>query len=224
MFEGFADADAKFFKKLAKHNDREWFGEHKEEYEEGWNGPMKMVLEEVRDKIDASYPHCELSEPKVFRIYRDVRFSKEKVPYKTHVGGLIPTHRTGRKITDVPMALYFHVGADESFAAAGHYMMEAESLGRFRNAVADEKRGKELASLLARLEKKGYAARAHEALKRPPKGFDPDHPRAALLKWKGCIVRMPNLPKGILAKRDLVPWLVAASKATAPLVTWLALA
>ena len=224
MFEGFADAKATFFKKLAKHNDREWFGEHKEEYEEGWNGPMKTVLEEVRDKIDASFPHCELDEPKTFRIYRDVRFSKDKAPYKTHVGGLIPTRRTGRKITDVPMALYFHVGAEESFAAAGHYMMEPESLARFRKATADDKRGRELTGLLARLAKKGYAARAHEVLKRPPKGYDPEHPRAELLKWKGCIVRMPDLPNGILAKRDLVPWLVAASRATAPLVTWLALA
>lgn len=223
MFEGFADADAKFFKRLAKNNNRDWFGEHKAEYEEGYAAPMKALLEEVRDKIDAAYPHCELADAKAFRIHRDVRFSKDKLPYKTHIGGLIPVQRTGKRVTDIPMALYFHVSPEESFAASGHYMMEPDSLGRFRKAVADD-RGKELAQIIAKLGKKGYRASAHESLKRPPKGFDPDHPRAEMLKWKGCIVRMPPLPKGVLAKRALVPWLVTACKTTAPLVSWLAFA
>src|SRR3977135_1964439 len=130
-FEGFADADAKFFKALAKKNERAWFLAHKAEFEEGWNAPMNLLLAEVKEAIDRAYAHCDLDEPKVFRIFRDIRFSKDKSPYKTHIGGYIPLRRAGKRATDVPMALYFHVGATEAFGAAGHYMMDPQSLERF---------------------------------------------------------------------------------------------
>src|SRR6201990_1542304 len=111
-FEGFADSTAKFFKALTKNNERDWFQAHKAEFEEGWNTPMKLLLNEVRGAIDGAFPSCDLAEPKVFRIFRDVRFSKDKSPYKTHIGGYLPVKRSGKKATDVPMALYFHVGAN----------------------------------------------------------------------------------------------------------------
>jgi len=223
-FEGFADANGKFFKALAKKNEREWFQAHKDEFEEGWNAPMKLLLADVRASIDRAYAHCDLDEPKVFRIFRDVRFSKDKSPYKTHIGGYIPLKRSGRTATDLPMALYFHVGATETFGAAGHYMMQPDSLERFRAAVADEKRGKELEKILTALARKGFKADAHETFKRVPKGYDADHPRAELLKRKGLTASFPALPKGILATPELVRWLATASKATAPLVEWLAFA
>ncbi|HLK40485.1 MAG TPA: DUF2461 domain-containing protein, partial [Polyangiaceae bacterium] len=176
-FTGFVDDDAKFFKALARKNERAWFLAHKGEFEAGWNGPMKELLSQVRDAIDRAYAHCDLDDPRVFRIFRDVRFSKDKSPYKTHIGGLVPTKRTGSKVTDLPMALYFHVGATERFGAAGHYMMEPASLARFRAAIADDKQGRELTKILAGLAKKGFKADSHDAYKRVPKGFDPDHPR-----------------------------------------------
>ena len=223
-FAGFADAQARFFKSLAKNNDREWFLAHKSEFEQGWNEPMKRLLAEVRESIDAAFPHCELAEPKVFRIFRDMRFSKDKSPYKTHIGGFLPLARKGKKATDLPMALYFHVGADESFGAAGHYMMEPDSLDRFRRAVADDKKGKELEKVLAALAKKGFESDSHEKLQRVPKGFDPDHPRADLLKRKGLVVSFPDLPPGLMAKPGLVKWVADACKTAAPFVEWLAFA
>jgi uncharacterized protein (TIGR02453 family) len=223
-FQGFADADAKFFKALAKKNDREWFQAHKAEYEEGWHAPMKLLLSDVKAAIDKTYAHTDLDEPKVFRIFRDVRFSKDKTPYKTHVGGFVPLLRRGKKATDLPMAVYFHVGVDETFGAAGHYMMEPESLARFRKAVADDKRGKELERILAGLAKKGFKADSHESLKRVPKEYDADHPRAELLKRKGLIVGFPKVPKGLLATPKLTKWVADCCKATAPLVEWLAFA
>jgi uncharacterized protein (TIGR02453 family) len=117
-FQGFADADAKFFKALAKHQSREWFQSHKSDFEEGYQIPMKELLAEVTAGIDSSYEHTDLAEPKIFRIFRDVRFSKDKAPYKTHVGGLIPVKLRG-DLMEVPVALYFHVGQPDSFAAAG---------------------------------------------------------------------------------------------------------
>jgi uncharacterized protein (TIGR02453 family) len=223
-FEGFADSKATFFKRLAKKNDRVWFAAHKDEFEAGWNAPMKALLADVKDAIDARYAHCDLAEPKVFRIFRDVRFAKDKTPYKTHVGGLIPIERQGTRVTDLPIALYFHIGADETLAAAGHYMMEPPSLARFRKAVAEDARGKEVAKIIASLEKKGFRASAHESLKRVPKEFDPEHPRAELLKGKGLIVRYPAVPASLFTKPALVKWLADASKTAAPLVEWLVFA
>ena len=185
---------------------------------------MKLLLAEVREAIDATYAHCELGEPKVFRIFRDVRFAKDKSPYKTHLGGVVPLARSGKKVTDLPMALYFHVGAKETFGAAGHYQMEPDSLARFRAAVADEARGKELAKILASLARKGFAADTHEGFKRVPKGFPLDHPRANLLKRRGLVVEFPALPAGLLADAKLARWLAGASKTAAPLVEWLAFA
>ncbi|HTQ02544.1 MAG TPA: DUF2461 domain-containing protein [Polyangiaceae bacterium] len=221
-FTGFPDADGKFFKALAKKNERAWFLAHKAEFETGWNEPMKALLGELREAIDGAYPHTDLGEPKVFRIFRDVRFSKDKSPYKTHIGGYIPLARHAKTTTDLPMACYVHIGAGETFAAAGHYMMEKESLERFRKAVADDKRGKALVGILAALAKKGFVAETHERSKRVPKGFPPDHPRAELLTYKGLTVGFPAIPKALFTSSKLVKWLAAACKTSAPLVEWLA--
>ena len=222
-FEGFADPNAKFFRLLAKNQDRAWFQAHKAEFEAGWQAPMKELLAEVRAGIDRAYQHCDLDAPKLFRIFRDVRFAKDKSPYKTHVGGLIPITRRG-KVTEVPMALYVHVGEPNSFAAAGHYMMDPRSLERFRAAVADDKRGRELDKLLAVLTKKGFVVGSHDSYKRMPKGYDADHPRAEHLLRKGLTVRFPELPKGILATPKFSAWLISTAKAAAPLVEWLTFA
>jgi uncharacterized protein (TIGR02453 family) len=222
-FPGFADKDAKFFRALAKNQTKAWFQAHKDEFEDGYHQPMKALLADVREAIDRSFPHVDLDEPRVFRIYRDVRFSKDKSPYKTHVGGVIPVKRTA-KMTEVPIALYFHVGEPRSFGAAGHYMMDAHALEKFRQAVADVKRGKELDRLLGALVKKGFSVDSHDTYKRVPKGYDPDHPRAAHLKRKGLTVGFPQLPKGILTSPKLVPWVTAQSKAAASLVEWLVFA
>jgi uncharacterized protein (TIGR02453 family) len=222
-FQGFADDKGKFFAAVAKHQNRDWFQAHKTQFDEGWNGPMRDLLLEVRDAIDKAYRYCELDEPKIFRLYRDVRFSKDKSPYKTHLAGLIPIQRAG-KMTEVPAALYFHVGQPHAFAAAGHYMMDSEVLDRFRKAVADDKSGRRLARILSELQKKGFSAESHGTYARVPKGYDPAHPRADHLKRKGLTVTFPAIPKGYLAKAKLVPWLATQAKAAAPLVEWLVFA
>ena len=222
QFDGFADDDGKFFRALAKHQDRAWFQAHKAEYEEGWNKPMKLLVAELRVAIDGLYPHCDLGDPKVLRIFRDVRFSRDKSPYKTNIAAVIPTKRKGGTFGG-PAALYVSIGK-EKFAAAGYYMMEAADLARFRAAVAEDTRGKELAKVLAKLEKKGFTIEPHGTYARVPKGFDREHPRAEILKYKGLIAGYPPFPKGLLTGRKLVDWLVKTSKDVAPLVEWLVFA
>ncbi len=218
-FEGFPDAEMKFFRALDRHQDRAWFAKHKAEYEEGWAKPMAALLAEVRDKLDAAYPTVELGEPKVFRIHRDVRFAADKSPYKTSVSGVI-TARRGGKVTESPAAVYVQLGL-ETFVGAGLYMMDAPTLARYRAALLDDARGGEVAKIVRALEKKGFKAAAAEELKSAPRGIDPAHPRIDLLKKKGLVVEFPPVPEGSVTGRAFLDWVTAEAKRVAPLVSWL---
>jgi len=220
-FEGFADKEARFFKALARNQRREWFAAHRTEYEEGWLTPMRALLAEARERLDAAVPDHPLGEPKVFRIHRDVRFSRDKAPYKTHIGGYVPIDGLGQG-PSTPIIVYLHVGATELFAASGHYMMLPEQLSRFRSAVADEERGRALTAILQPLVRAGFAVGSYEQLTRVPRGFAPDHQRADLLRRKGLTVSFPAPPRARLASRAFLDWLVRGARRTVPLVEWLA--
>lgn len=223
-FEGFADTRCKFFHELSKNQDREWFQAHKEIFERGWNQPMAALLAEVVKDIDRAFPDCDLGQPKLFRIYRDVRFGKDKSPYKTHIGGhIMARSRRAESVTEVPMALYFQAGT-ETFAAAGQYMMSSEALTRFRAAVADPKRGPALQKILSRLQQKGFEPGAFEMMANVPRGYGPDHPRADLLRHKGLMVRFPKVPTALMTKPALRTWLSEHIRLAAPLVRWLVFA
>lgn len=223
-FSGFADDRMKFFHALAKHQDRAWFTDHKAEYEEGWAKPMAALLAEARDRLDDAYPEVELGDPKVFRIHRDVRFGADKSPYKTHVSGIVSTKTTtAGKVTESPAAFYLQLGT-ESFAGAGLYVMDAAQLAKYRAAVLDDERGREIDKIVKSLEKKGFQPAAMEELKSAPRGVDPAHPRIHLLKKKGLVVSYPPIPDGAVSGRKLLDWVVTESKRVAPLVSWLVFA
>src|SRR5437667_9413985 len=101
---------------------------------------MKALLAEVRERIDALVPHHPLGEPKVFRIHRDVRFSRDKSPYKTHIGGYVAIDGAGRG-PSAPAAPYVHLGATEVFVAAARYMTNPGQCAGFRVAIADRRPG-----------------------------------------------------------------------------------
>jgi uncharacterized protein (TIGR02453 family) len=222
-FRGFPDARGDFFLALALHNDRDWFQAHRTEYEEGWAAPMAALLEEVRAGLRGAYGRRALGAPKVFRIHRDVRFSKDKSPYKTHVAGWIPVE-TGRPASPgaSPAAIYLHLGVDERFTGAGCWRLEPDALKRWRAAVLDPRRGALLTRRLAPLLADGWSTSAAETLARVPAGLDPDHPRAALLRLKGLVVDPGEVPRRLVTRPDLVPWLIEQARAAAPVVSWLA--
>jgi len=107
-------------------------------------------------------------------------------------------------------------------AGAGLYIMDPAQLAKYRRAALDEKKGAELARIVKALDKKGASIEAGDRLKNPPRGVDPTHPRAELLKLKGMVAMFDDLPAGVVKKRDLVDWLLERGKQTAPLVRWLA--
>jgi len=219
-FEGFADTEARFFRALAKHQSREWFQAHRQEYEDGWVAPMRLLLAEVREAIDPLFAHHALGEPKIFRIYRDVRFSKDKAPYKTHIGGYVPLAGAGQG-PGQPVPVYVQLGTS-TFVGAGHYMMDPGQLVRYRAAILDDRQGRDLPRIVARVEKAGFRLESFAQLKKVPRGIDPEHPRADLLKRKSVAVAFGALPKRLVVSRALVGWLVKQTEKARPLVEWLA--
>ena len=145
---------------------------------------------------------------RVFRPYRDVRFSQDKTPYKLNCAAQL---RGG----------YISFSADGLFAGSGLYMPDPAQLRRFRAAVDDEASGSELASIVDTLRKGGYEIGAHEVLKTAPKGYPKDHPRIELLKHKG-IVMSKSWPVGAwLGTRKAKDRVVACLDAARPLNAWL---
>jgi uncharacterized protein (TIGR02453 family) len=218
-FRGF-DRDAmQFWHELASEMSREWFTANKQRYQSVWVEPMLALLREVARGLAATYRPFALAEPGVLRIYRDLRFARDKAPYKTHIAGLI--RLGGAKIAQAGNAvLYLHLGPDEEYAGVGCYQFDERRVARWRRAVVGRP-GRELLQLLARLRRKGYDAGPYEEYARVPKGFAPDHPRAELLKCKGLICSFPAIPTRVLHKPELVRWLLGHAKTTAPLVVWL---
>jgi uncharacterized protein (TIGR02453 family) len=213
-FIGF-DRDAmQFLHELTAEMNREWFEANKPRYQARWVEPMTALLTEVRQRLAKAYAPIKLGPPKLFRIYRDTRFSKDKSPYKTHVAGMLP-------LREGCTAMYMHIGIDEEFVGVGTYYFEDTQLPRWRKLVAADKTGKEIAGIVGKLRKAGYQVGGHEDYKKVPKGFAPDHPRAEFLKMRGLTGGFPDMPKGLLHKPALADWLVKHATATAPLVSWL---
>jgi len=218
-FTGFSNDAMQFWHELAAEMTREWFVANKPRYEAAWVTPMTALLDDVARRLAPAYRPLALAPPKVMRIYRDVRFSNDKTPYKTHVGAVITV--AGKPVGEGGnAALYVHLGLDEEFVGVGCYRFDATKLARWRKAVAG-KPGAALAPVIARLRKAGYVVDGHDDYKKVPTGFDPDHPRAALLKLRGLTGGFPEIPAGLLHKPGLADWLVKHGKAMAPLVIWL---
>jgi uncharacterized protein (TIGR02453 family) len=220
-FTGFPKGAERFWHELAGEMSREWFAAHKGEYEELWLRPMEAMLEDVRAAIAPAYKAVGLAKPKIFRIHRDVRFSKDKTPYKTHIAGLLSTGKGGSGVTEQAAALYVSFGMEE-FAAAGLWHFGPEQLARWRKRLLDGKKGGEIGKLAAAATKRGWTLDGEDSTVRVPRGFSDDHPRAELAKRKGFAVGFPPLAKGLIYKPALVRALADRAIAAAPLVTWLA--
>jgi uncharacterized protein (TIGR02453 family) len=146
---------------------------------------------------------------KVFRPYRDVRFSADKTPYKLNCAA----HLTGG---------YVSVSADELFVGSGLYMPMPEALKRFRAAIDAERSGRALETIVAALRKAKYDVGAHETLKTAPRGYAKDHPRIELLQMKGITMSKAWPVGGWLGTKKAKERVVSTLEAARPLNTWLA--
>ena len=215
-FTGFPKAGINWFQSLAVAQNREWFQAHKDGYEQLWLAPMSSLLTELRAPLEKLYGR-KLGPTKIFRLNRDVRFSKDKSPYKTNIAGLLPFE--GFKPMEGPAALYLHLGLEE-FVAFGFYMLETPSVLKLRKQLLDEKVGPALAKLFAGAQKVGLEPDGMEKLKRPPPGVSADHPRVELLKQKSLALGRGDIPKSVRFTAGFKAWVLEQAKAAAPVVKW----
>ena len=166
-----------FIRELADHNDRDWFKAHQDEFEEKVRQPALDFIEEFSEPLLKISAHFVADPRKVggslFRIQRDTRFSKDKTPYKTHVG-IHFQHVATRDDVHAP-GFYLHLEPSGSFAAAGLWRPSADNANQIRQAIVDDPARWKRAAYGRRFTEV-YGALEGESLKRPPRGFDPEHP------------------------------------------------
>jgi uncharacterized protein (TIGR02453 family) len=198
-FKGWRPEVVEFFDGLEMDNTKSYWTAHKEFYVTDVLGPMEALLAEMAPQF---------GEGRVFRPYRDTRFSPDKSPYKTNIAA----HND---------AGYISLSSDALGVGSGLWMPAPAQLTRYRAAVADEKRGAELARILSGLRRKRIQVSAHETLKSAPRGYPNDHPRIELLRFKG-LTAWKEWPVGAwlgtaASKRRIIEVL----RASAPLRKWL---
>ena len=218
MFQGIGPKAARLITELVHRQDKAWYSEHKAEIDEHVYGPLRALLEEARPRVARFYRGQPVN-LKVFRIHRDVRFSSDKSPFKDHASGVIMVGRNAEPGTAAG-ALYLQIGPEEG-AAAGMWQMGPEELKRYRAALLDDRKGAQLEKLLRPLTAKGYEIISAAQLRRAPKGVDPGHPRASLLRHKGLALDFPVIPRGVRHSRALLEWCVDRAEQVSPVLRWL---
>ena len=200
MTTGIPLAALDFYEDLEDDNSKIFWTAHKQIYDEQVKAPLTALLDDL-SRTFGTY--------KLFRPYRDVRFSKDKTPYKTHQGAWFGETSN-----------YLHVGAPGLFLAAGYWSTSSTQIARLRRAVDDDVVGPQLEKVVASLRRKGFAV-GGEQLTRVPSGFDRDHPRADLLRHKTLTaskdVGAPDWLSTPAARTEIAK----AWRAMAPLVDWL---
>jgi uncharacterized protein (TIGR02453 family) len=192
-FTGFTREAFTFWKGLERHNNRQWFQAHKEQYEQGVRRPLQLLIDELAPLYGAG---------RLSRINKDMRFQKEK-PYKSYLA----THLGGS---------YVSLSKDGLWVGTGIYKPEPAVLRQLREAMAGDTSGRELTTIIASLQRKGLEVDTHARLEKPPRGYEVTHPRADFLRMKDIYVgrlfgadevASPSVLRGVVkAMSDLEPF------------------
>ena len=192
-FKGWPAEAIEFYEGLEADNTRAYWQDHKKEYEEFVKAPMVELLAELAG---------DFGEGKIFRPFRDVRFSRDKSPYKTAIGATL--ERGG----------YVQFSAQGLASGSGYYVMMPDQLERYRQAVDDDKSGLKVVEICTTLRTAKIEVAAHDSLKTAPKGYPKDHPRIELLRHKGLIAwkqwPVAAWMGSAKAKQRVIDFLVAA--------------
>jgi len=199
-----------FLRQLKRHNNRDWFARNKQRYEEVVRDPALLFISSFGPHLHQLNPHF-VADPRpargsLFRIYRDTRFSPDKRPYKTHIG-IHFSHVSG-KAAHAPV-FYMHLEPDNCFAAAGVWHPDNSALTKIRTAIVA--RPEPWAKIRRKLEMDG------DSLKRPPRGFDANHPFVEDLKRKDFVTTVAFTEAKICGPKFLHDF-TAACRTMLPLV------
>jgi uncharacterized protein (TIGR02453 family) len=207
-FAGFPVAALDFYDDLEVDNTRSYWEKHKATYDEAVKAPMVAL-------VSALAPEFALDRQsyKVFRPYRDVRFAKDKTPYKTHQGAFVPSGPS--------TGWYVQVGAPGVRVGVGFYDLSGPRLAAYRDAVADDKTGAQLTRMTNKLTRAGFEL-GGERLKTAPRGYDAEHRRIDLLRHKSLHAGKSYAFEPVIHTADLVDEVRADWKSLRPLIEWLA--
>ena len=217
QFSGFSSAGLKFLRDLAKNNDRTWFAPRKHVYETELLEPLRALLADATEAMrKAKIPLGSDPLRSTFRIYRDIRFSPDKRPYKTNLGAYLSP---GGK-PHGPGGLYLHIQPKESFMAVALYQLDKEPLLRWRTAMA--KSPKRFQSMLRALGRNGLKiSEESESLKRMPRGFEAyaDSPIAKYFRFDSFIVS-ERLSDNDVSSRRVIERMIRLAKRAKPLMEY----
>jgi len=217
-FPGFRDEAFQFLRDLRENNERDWFKPRKATYDDELLWPARCLVSDLAEVMPrAGLPLTGNPKKSPFRIYRDTRFSKNKAPYKTHLGLVLS--RNGEKKN--PGSIYVHVEPEHCFLAAGFWALESPLLRRWRERIVAAPEA--WLATVEELEASGVTLGTGPAgtLKRMPRGFE-DHaesPIAPYLKWKGTVATRdvaPEAPQSPAFADDIV----AFAQDAMPLLAW----
>ena len=199
-FTGIPIAALDFYEDLEADNTKAFWTAHKSIYDESVKAPLQALATELETEFGTA---------KFFRPYRDIRFAKDKTPYKTHQG-----------IWFGETSLYLHVDAAGIMLAGGYWSTESAQVARLRRAVADDVAGPQLERALAMVERAKYEVGGVQVT-RVPTGYDKDHPRAELLKYKTLTARRTLGAPGWLTTTRAKSEIAKGWRSLAPLTDWL---
>ena len=218
-FTGMPDEGLAFLEDLEERNTKAFFDANKAVFTSQVQAPFAALVEAAAARLRRSVPG--IGRPKLFRIYRDLRFSKDKTPYKTSMSASVPSRAPGDGDgPGVPTGFYVNVGPAGLYVASGLYHPAREELERLRAAVADPELGPELEAILRRAAGKGLEPYL-DPLQRMPRDWPADHPRAGLLKARSLVLNRQHERAPWLSTAELLDHLLADWKAMIPFNRWL---
>lgn len=211
-FMGFGDKALPFLKALGFHQDRDWFNENKVLYESDVKGPLGDLVEAATTRFEVEgVPLRGSRKTSLYRVYRDVRFSKNKDPYNTHASCLLT--RSGTKKDNG--FVYVHISNEHSFIGSAFYGLDGPQLRAFRELIVREP--DTMRKLASKLEKRGNRLSQDGALKRTPRGFD-DVADEDVVDWLRLkhFAFMEDIDNAIVTTPELLERVVALGKASVP--------
>ena len=219
-FQGFSKKTLKFFRDLAKNNDKQWFADNKALYQEQVQEPSREFVVDM-GRLLRTIARGVHADPRVnkslFRINRDTRFSKDKSPYKTHMG-LWWWEGPGTRMEC--SGFYFHLEPPRLMLGVGIHCLPKQFLAPFRDSIAHKRHGPALVKAIDQVKEAGYAL-GGEHYKRVPRGFDPDHPRAEFLKYNGLWAALETKVPPEFYTPELADWCLPHFQAMLPIHKWL---
>jgi uncharacterized protein (TIGR02453 family) len=223
----FSKATLTFLRGLKRHNDRTWFEAHRAEFEAAVKQPMRELIEEMDVRLARFAPEL-VGDVKrsMFRIYRDIRFSPDKSPYKTHASCWF-YHRDGSRAVGRAAAsegagagFYFQIAPGDSFVGGGMWMPPRDALLALREALADDPKRFTQIATDRRLVRRFGGLSEEAVLRRVPRGFAPDHPAARWLKFQSFVMGRALSDAEAVSAR-LPARLEADFRLMLPLVRWI---